>query len=293
MANRTLEVDCPQGLTLTAELFTPGADTVVASVALTERTNDKGCYTGTIASITGGLYRIRIKSGTTTIARGILRHTDATGVERPDDVDGILSATHGTGQWDAVGSGGGGSGGTNSLSVTVTDASGGAPIPNAQVDLFSGSVLIDTQTADTEGQCTVHGDPGTYTLITTSTDYASVEQSVTLPDDTTASPALTRLTVSPPAEPAQCNVQIRCVDANGVKKSGVVVTALFQHGPDGGTGVAYDDDSTASGTSDANGIATIALPRLATYEFMRAGRKGYIYTVPDASTAVIPWIAGP
>lgn len=146
MANRTLEVDCPQGLTLTAELFTPGADTVVASVALTERTNDKGCYTGTISGITGGLYRIRVKSGTTTIARGLLRHTDATGVERPDDVDGILSATHGTGQWDAVGSGGGGSTAADiwayaTRTLTQSAAQVAAAVSGSTVTLMRGDTI--------------------------------------------------------------------------------------------------------------------------------------------------------
>jgi hypothetical protein len=88
MATRLVEFDAPQGLTLTLELYTPGTDTLAATRPATERTNDRGCYYASLVNLATGLYRARARNANGyTICRGLLRHTDATGTERPSTDD--------------------------------------------------------------------------------------------------------------------------------------------------------------------------------------------------------------
>jgi hypothetical protein len=86
MATATLEFDAPEGLTLTAKLYAVGADTELASVAATERTNDKGSYAASIVDFATGTYKLRIIDGSSnTVARGILHHVNAAAVENTSD----------------------------------------------------------------------------------------------------------------------------------------------------------------------------------------------------------------
>lgn len=85
MATATLELIAVEGLTLTAELYTPGTDTLVTSAACTERTNNKAVYTCSIVDIATGTYRLRVRttSGNNTIVQDWLEHSNATGTEYP------------------------------------------------------------------------------------------------------------------------------------------------------------------------------------------------------------------
>ena len=58
METQTLEFNATQGLTLTAKLFFRGSDTVVGSVAATQKTNDKGRYTAVFTDVPAGKYRL-------------------------------------------------------------------------------------------------------------------------------------------------------------------------------------------------------------------------------------------
>jgi hypothetical protein len=83
MATSTVEVPGPEGLTLSCQLFAIGSDTVVATVALTERTNNKGCYRGSLVDVPSGLYGLRLKDAdNATIGQFVLRHTNAVVSER-------------------------------------------------------------------------------------------------------------------------------------------------------------------------------------------------------------------
>lgn len=58
MATQTLEFNATTGLTITCKLFAIGSDTVVASVAATEKTNDKNRYSVAFTNIPAGRYRL-------------------------------------------------------------------------------------------------------------------------------------------------------------------------------------------------------------------------------------------
>lgn len=58
MATQTVEFIASTGQTITAKLFAPGSDTIVASAAATEGTNRKGTYSVDFTDVPSGLYRI-------------------------------------------------------------------------------------------------------------------------------------------------------------------------------------------------------------------------------------------
>lgn len=70
MASTVVAFEAPEGLTLTAELYPDGSDTIAngSGDACTEATNRKGYYTFTVTESLTGWHLILIKSGSTLIA---------------------------------------------------------------------------------------------------------------------------------------------------------------------------------------------------------------------------------
>ena len=60
---KTLEVKAPSGMTLTAEIFLRGGNTLIETVTLTEKTVAKTIYEGTLATASGNNYEVALKSG--------------------------------------------------------------------------------------------------------------------------------------------------------------------------------------------------------------------------------------
>lgn len=58
MATQTLEFDAGTGLTISCKLFALESDTVVATVAATEKTNDKGRFSVAFTDVPAGAYRL-------------------------------------------------------------------------------------------------------------------------------------------------------------------------------------------------------------------------------------------
>ncbi|MBI3866833.1 MAG: hypothetical protein HY290_33555 [Planctomycetia bacterium] len=70
MANAVIEIntDGLTGLSLTIDVYPEGSDAVAfTSVALTEATNRKGVYTGTVSNPAAGDYQAQLKSGSTVL----------------------------------------------------------------------------------------------------------------------------------------------------------------------------------------------------------------------------------
>ncbi len=86
MANTLVEFDSPIGLTLTLKLYAYGADTQLASVSSTEKTNDKGRYSSTVtAGLTGWHHARIIDASNNLIARGAVFMRDDTMVHYVQD----------------------------------------------------------------------------------------------------------------------------------------------------------------------------------------------------------------
>jgi hypothetical protein len=75
MATQTIEFRAASGLTLTAELFAIGSDTIVATVSPTEQTNRAGTYRAIFTSVAAGEYQLVAFSGTTPVASWLVTLT--------------------------------------------------------------------------------------------------------------------------------------------------------------------------------------------------------------------------
>lgn len=77
MANAVVEIVAPSGMTLTLSLFPIGSDAAAASgKTLTERTNDKGTYRGTVTEGLTGLHRAVALSGAVAVSKGVVLMDD-------------------------------------------------------------------------------------------------------------------------------------------------------------------------------------------------------------------------
>lgn len=109
MANTIVEFEAPEGLTLTLRLYAYGADTQLASVSATEKTNDKGRYTATVTAGLTGWHHARIIDGSSNlIARGSVHMRDDAAIHYMQDIRDPrgqeLSAHDGLAQAGASGS---------------------------------------------------------------------------------------------------------------------------------------------------------------------------------------------
>lgn len=75
MATQTIEFRAAAGLTLTAELFAIGSDTIVATVSPTEQTNRAGTYRAIFTDVAAGEYQLVAFSGTTPVASWLVTLT--------------------------------------------------------------------------------------------------------------------------------------------------------------------------------------------------------------------------
>lgn len=92
MANTTVEVKVPTGLTLTVDIYPYGSDAIAngAGDTLTEATNRKGLYTATVTEALSGWYTAHIKTATTTLGVFDLYLEDDTGIWRTHDAPIML-----------------------------------------------------------------------------------------------------------------------------------------------------------------------------------------------------------
>jgi hypothetical protein len=75
MATQTIEFRAASGLTLTAELFAIGSDTIVATVSPIEQTNRAGTYRAAYTDVAAGEYQLVAFSGTTPVASWLVTLT--------------------------------------------------------------------------------------------------------------------------------------------------------------------------------------------------------------------------
>lgn len=80
MATTPIEIPkLPQGLTLTADIYPRGSDTVAqTAVVLTEETNRKGTYSGSVTAEVEGWITVKVKSGTAVVSELTVEIEDTT-----------------------------------------------------------------------------------------------------------------------------------------------------------------------------------------------------------------------
>lgn len=168
MANTPVEFAAKEGLTLTLEAYPVGSDTIAnggGGDACTERTNNKGVYTATIAESISGIHWLRARDAAdNTRASWVSYLKDTTDVVlHGEGLSAEILETGGSGPWStggsAIGSGG------IPWTVTVNDG-GGAPIQGVDVwvttDSAGSNIVAGALTTDAFGQTTFMLDAGTY-----------------------------------------------------------------------------------------------------------------------------------
>jgi len=172
-----------------------------------------------------------------------------------------------------------GAGGAYTQTVTVTASA--VPVPNARVEIWSGSVLIDTKTTNSSGIAAPTCDAGSYTLRVTAAGYASSSTAITVTADAARAVALTALATVPAAsDPSQTTAYWYAYTNAGalVGASDVTLTIEMVDEPSD-NGVAYDD-TPLSVSSNASGLISATLFKGGKYKVTLSDGREWTVTVP-------------
>lgn len=155
----------------------------------------------------------------------------------------------------AVGAITGGSGGDYSQTVTVTNATTHAVIPNATVRILSGEILIDVQQANGSGVAIPSADAGTgYTLRVTATGFQKKDTVINVAGAASIPVELTPITIPVATDPGTVTGYLRLYD--GTTPSPGSKLYVRQYSPTAQRGM---DGTTQEWTADGNGDASGAL----------------------------------
>lgn len=122
------------GLTLTVDVYPIGSDTAAFSaVNLTEETNRRGLYSGTVSNPTAGMHQCFIKNATIITATGVVYLTNDTSIHRILDEAAALAVQDVTGNIPSIPAG----------------TSGGLPTVNAsnQVNIAPQQIVVKKNVA--------------------------------------------------------------------------------------------------------------------------------------------------
>jgi hypothetical protein len=162
-------------------------------------------------------------------------------------------------QLDAILAAASPSGGIYTQTVTVVDADE-TPIPNADVYLYSGAVLIDLDQTDANGIAEVTCDAApAYTLAVRATGYTSYSASLAVTESATLDDIeLTAITFTPSTEPDSVTVRWCVMDEDGQPcGAGEGTVRIRIHEGPGTDGFAWDKNERTD-TTDASGYVEFA-----------------------------------
>jgi hypothetical protein len=157
--------------------------------------------------------------------------------------------------------------GTGEHAIAVTVTAGGVDQQNVLVRAYDGSTLVDRQTTDTDGECTLQLDAGTYTIVATKQGLVSSTSAgyvVTVP--AALSIVLAPLTITDDSDEGRCTGHAYCYDEAGELDPGAVVYAQLVEEHDGDGRIV--SGAVRTETADANGL--VVFPNLwigASYDF--------------------------
>lgn len=191
-----------------------------------------------------------------------------------------------------------GADGARVVTITVTD--GTANIPHAPVQLLNTSdnpigVVLN---ANSQGVLTINIEDGDYKFIVGNViGYEShVAESFTV-SESSVSKTLTltpNAAISPPSDPALCNVLIRVLNQYGQRLQGATVSARIDS-PDFLLNSVVSNEMSTTATTDVNGEVTLTLIRA--IEFIQGGKyeimikngtstQKFDYLVPNQGSVV-------
>jgi len=198
-------------------------------------------------------------------------------------VDAVLVDTSTTLPAQIAGSGSG----ARTITITVTD--GTDPLQNAKVRLTEGANTF-TASTNVSGVATLNVDDATYTVAITKSSYSFAGASLVVDGDEVQVYAMTLVSVAPPTDPDLCAVTIPVVDQYGAALAGEDVEIRFNAFADNATATAVVLSPPPLQVSDANGLVSVNLLRLASYSvFYGEGtyKRRLDFSVPDAGSFTV------
>ena len=242
MADQTIRIVGPSaGVTspvirVLAEL----TDTVIQDqVALKEA--NSSTYYATFTNVPAGRYRVELRSGTLSVASGIVSLSLTTGIfpeesmRLPETIDDLLSLNHSAGSWGAASGSG-----ANLVTVTVTD--GTNPLENAKIRLWEGVSDTGTVLTDVNGQVQFNLDDATYNVAITKPGYtfAAGQTVVVLGDTIVSDLVMTSISITLPSDPDKATGALLCLDQFGGIEPQAEVHCCITQGS-GATGLGLND----------------------------------------------------
>lgn len=196
------------------------------------------------------------------------------------EIDTLLSANHGAGNWGSI------AGGTGARTVALTVNDGSAAIESAHVRLTKGaeSYVLDT---DASGHVTFSLDDGTWSVAITIPGYTFTPTTLVIAANVTHTYSMTQITITP-SDPGQVTGFIYCYDEVGAVEEGVEIH-LHQQRPISGTGIAYDD-AVRTGISDADGLVEfVGMFKGGRYSYYRGTSDDRHVEITVPTTATDPY----
>lgn len=261
----TLEIIAPTNQSYTATIYQRGSDTPIETLNLTENTNSKGIYTGTVTSNLTGYYKVIAYDGTTPIVVTDVLFDGSSKIYASDISlsTNILTANN---IWEFA---------TRSLTdksdftlITDYDAAKTASQFNANTDIVARVTLVDTTTELTE-DVSVDLSPISNSLSSIESTVNDIYERIVF--TTPEGP------VVPIPAPTANNVTIAysyCYDTHGQPVAGVPITIKLMEVVSPLPKGSYLSDEITF-VSNVDGIAMTEIPRGTSFRFrVKSGKNG-------------------
>lgn len=275
MADTTVQVIAPSGLSLTVELYALGSDVLANGSGdnLTEETNRKGLYAATVAEALSGIYSAHVKLGSAVIAVGWLELADDTGTYVVEDSLALLQLDMGAG--------------TGARTITITVDDGTDPLEGALIRMKQGAEDY-VVTTDANGVAVVGRDDASWQVTITKPGYDFVPTTLVVSGDASVTYSMTPRTITPSAEPGQTTGFARIYGKTGAVEKDVTVQVQLLSANPGTDGISYDAE-VVSKISDVSGdVEFTGLWRGGLYRARRSKGPWVEFTADDAATTPLP-----
>jgi len=276
--------------TITAFLFS-GATLSATLSSIAENSTLKGRYTGTVADVAAGDYRLVVKFDGYTVSEPdetvtLLLAVGTYVSKRLAELDSSslrsalgMSAADLDAQLDAILAAASAGAGTGARTVTITVNDGTTALQNAVVRFTEGSNTFRALT-NASGVAVFNLDDATYTVAVTKSGYTYAGTTMVVDGTEAATYSMTAVSVTPPTNPDLSAIEVLCLDEDFAAASGIEVDFRM-------ASVAAGDQNRAhpgakkTVTSNGSGIARFEGPQGATIEWKRG--TGQQWTAVDIS----------
>ncbi len=174
------------------------------------------------------------------------------------------------------------------VTLTLTNATGGQPITNATIRYTQAGVTKQVTTTNSAGVYVTSIDAGSYLRTISAPGFSGLASAVTIAGTASIPVALTQLAITAPSDPGYCVCLLNSATPINATAGNAVISLQVTFAPNRQIPVAVEQLTT-----DANGAATVELPRGWKYRASVNGGRPVQFTVPDTDSFVVPGLLGP